>query len=84
MKNKILIKIYFLQLDDTFELYIPINKNIANIIELICKAISEMKNIEKIDYNNLALYNHDTSIIYSPDIIIKNSNIKNGTRLILM
>ena len=84
MKNKILTEIYVAQLDETFNIYLPLNKNIANSIELICKAISEYKRIEKINYKNLSLYNRETSLKYIPDLLIKDSNIRNGVRLILM
>lgn len=84
MKNKVLTEIYVAQLDETFNVYLPLNKNIANSIELICKAISEYKRIEKINYNNLALYNRETSLKYIPNLLIKESNIRNGVRLILM
>ena len=84
MKNKVLTEIYFAQLDEKFNIYLPLNKNIANIIELICKAITEYKRINNIDYKKLSLYNHETSIKYTPDLLIKDSNIRNGMRLILM
>ncbi|MGM9877631.1 MAG: hypothetical protein ACI33S_03180 [Bacilli bacterium] len=84
MKNKVLTEIYLSGLDEKFNVYLPLNKNIANIIELTCKAISEYKRITNIDYKKLSLYNHDTALKYSPDLLIRDSNIRNGTRLILM
>ena len=84
MKNKVLTEIYFAQLDEKFNIYLPLNKNIANIIELVCKAISEYKRIDNINYKSLSLYNHETSLKYSPDMLVKNSNIRNGVRLIMM
>lgn len=84
MKNKVLTEIYFAQLDEKFNIYLPLNKNVANIIELICKAISEYKRLSNIDYKKLSLYNHETSVKYTPDLLIKDSNIRNGMRLILM
>ena len=71
MKNKVLTEIYFAQLDEKFNIYLPLNKNIANIIELICKSISEYKRINNIDFKNLALYNHETSIKYTPDLLYR-------------
>ena len=62
MKNKVLTEIYFAQLDEKFNIYLPLNKNIANIIELICKAISEYKRLSTNDYKKLSLYNHETSV----------------------
>ena len=84
MKNKVLTQIYVAQLDEKFNVYLPLNKNIANTIELICKAISEYKRITNIDYKKLSFYNNETSLRYPPELLIKETNIRNGVRLILM
>lgn len=84
MKNKVLVEIYIPQLDENYNIYLPLNKNIANIITLIGKSISELKRIDNFDYNSLSLYNRETTIRYSPDSLIKETNIRNGFRLILM
>lgn len=84
MKNKILLEIYFPQIDEKYNIYVPLNKNVANIIELICKAINETSRIKNIDFNNLQLYSTINALPYSPNTIIKESNIRNGMKLILM
>lgn len=84
MKNKVLVEIYIPQLDEEYNIYLPLNKNIANVITLIGKSISELKRIDNFDYNSLSLYNRETTIKYNPDSLIKETNIRNGFRLILM
>ena len=84
MKNKVLVDIYIPSLDEECNVFLPINKNIANVIELICKSIGELKRIEGIDFNSLSLYNRENGEKYLPNIVIKDSNIRNGFRLILM
>ncbi len=84
MKNKVLVEIYIPQLDEDYNIYLPLNKNIANIIILIGKSISELKRIDNFDYNSLSLYNRETTIKYNPDSLIRETNIRNGFRLILM
>ena len=84
MKNKVLVEIYIPQLDEDYNIYLQLNKNIANIITLIGKSISELKRIDNFDYNSLSLYNRETTIKYNPDSILKETNIRNGFRLILM
>lgn len=84
MKNKVLTEIYIPQIDEKYNIYLPLNKNIAEIITLIGKSICEMKRIDRINYNSFSLYNGETGLIYPPEKIIRESNIRNGTRLILM
>ena len=84
MKNKILTQIYIPQLDEEFNIFLPLNKNIANIIVLVCKSIGELKRINNIEYNKFSLYSRETSLKYPPDKLLKDTNIRNGFRLILM
>jgi len=84
MKNKVLVDIYIPQIDENYNIYLPLNKNIANIIYLLCKSIKELKRIDNIDFNNYSLYNRDTGILYLSNSKIRETNIRNGFRLILM
>lgn len=84
MKNKVLTEIYVPSVDERYNIYLPLNKNVAEIITLIGKSIGELKRIENINYNNFSLYNKDNGIVYSPEKLIRETNIRNGTRLIMM
>ena len=84
MKNKILVNIYIPQLDEEYDLYIPLNKNIANIILLVEKTIKEQTGITEINLTNLLLYNTNNGMSYDPGSIIRETNIKNSDKLILM
>lgn len=84
MKNKVLLNIYIPQIDESYEIYVPLNKNIANVICLIGKSITELKHFENFDYNNLQLYNIKTAIPYKPDSLVRDTDINNSSKLILM
>ncbi len=84
MKNKILTEIYIPSIDERYNIYLPLNKNIAEIITLIGKSACELNRIDNINYNSFSLYNSDTGVVYAPDKLIRETNIRNGTRLIMM
>ncbi len=84
MKNKVLVKIYIPSLDENFDIFLPLNKNIADIIMLIGKSISEMELIDNLDFSHYSLYNGETVLKYKPELTIRETNIRNGVRLILM
>ncbi|MBQ6285217.1 MAG: hypothetical protein IJK67_02770 [Bacilli bacterium] len=84
MKNKILVDIYVPSFDEEYNIFIPLNKNIADVILLIGKSISEMKLIEEVNFNNYSLYNRETTLKYKPEMLVRETNIRNGVRLILM
>ena len=84
MKNKVLTEIYVPQLDEEFNIFLPLNKNVADVIVLICKSIGEIKRIDNIEYSSFCLYNRETSLRYPFNKTIKETNIRNGFRLLLM
>lgn len=70
-------------LDKKYELLVPIDRRIHELINLLKKNIPELsENYYK--NNNPTLFNKSTGEAYDMNIIIKNSNIKTGTRLVLI
>lgn len=83
MENKILIELLVPELEASYDVFIPITKRVGNIIALLAKAISELG----IDYNltpAMGLYNRVTSEKYDPNELVYNTNIVNGSVLILI
>ena len=84
IKNKIVVQLIVPEIDKSFDIYLPINKKVGNIINLINTTISELSDGElKLSPSN-SLYNVDTKEKYVSDILLANTNIRNGTRLILV
>ena len=70
-------------LDKKYELLVPIDRRIHELITLLKKNIPELsENFYK--NNEPALFNKSTGESYDMNLIIKNSNIKTGTRLVLI
>jgi len=84
MNNKVLVKLIVPEIDTTYDIYLPVNKKIGNILILLNKAISELSggDFQISEFNSL--YNSSTNEKYSSDILLANTNIKNGTKLILL
>lgn len=84
MKNKILIELIVPTIEEKYNLYIPINRRIGNIIILISKAIFDMSNgMYQIDENS-CLYNKETGKKYLSDDLVRLTDIRNGDSLILI
>ena len=84
MKNKILINVVVPDIDEKYDLYIPINKKIGNVIGLLQKAIKELTNGIYEGTNKACLYNRLTGEKYAVNSIVRETNIRNGTILILL
>ena len=70
-------------LDKKYELLVPIDRRIHELISLLKKNIPELsENYYKENEPNL--YNKSTGELYDMNLILKNSNIKTGTRLLLI
>ena len=70
-------------LDKKYELLVPIDRRIHELIDILKKNIPGL-NENYYQNNKLNLYNKSTGELYDMNLIIKNSNIKTGTRLILI
>lgn len=83
MENKILVELMVPELEVSYDIFIPVTKRVGNLIALLVKAISEL-GIEYEFDSKLALYNRFTAEKYNPNSLVYETNIKNGTILILM
>ncbi len=70
-------------LDKKYEMLVPIDRRIHDVITILKNYIPELN--ENYYKNKLpSLYNKTSGEIYDMNLIIKDSNIKMGTRLILI
>ena len=84
MKNKVLIKLDVPLLDKSFDLFIPVNEVVWKISNLVVKSCSELSGIMLDPSKKFVFVNKITNEIYSPNTTIYESNIRNGTELILI
>jgi len=83
MENKVLIKLIMFDMDECFDIFIPVNEIIWKIKKLIIKSISDITNISLDINKEYILINKDNSKIYDNNEIVINTDIRNGTELIL-
>ena len=84
MKNKVLVELVVPTIESSFDIYLPINKRIGNIITLLNKTVSELSEGCYEGTVSTALYNRETSQKYEINTLLYNTDIRNGTTLILL
>lgn len=84
MKNKILVMVYVPMIDEQYEIYIPVNETINKVLQLIVKSIYELSDSNFIETEKHYILDPSTSIIYDNSQIIRDTNIKNSKKLILI
>lgn len=84
MDDKVLVNLIVPEIDTSYDIYLPITKKIGNIVILLNRAINELSmGVYPISSTN-KLYNATNNTQYSPDVLLYNSDIRNGTHLILV
>lgn len=82
--NKVLIIVYVPFIEEQYELFIPINKKVGTIKKTLMESIVELSNGEITSDANLKLYDKNTGVPIRSDIYVKDSTIRNGSKLVLM
>ena len=82
--NKILIELYVPLIEKKFDVFIPTNRNLNRILKLLKKGINDLSdNSYPVNYEPI-LCDGETGVIYKLDKTIKEQNIKNGTKMVLI
>ncbi len=80
LDNKILVNIYIVSLDENMEMFLPINEKVGNISKLLNTTLFDSIDFE----SNNKLFNVDSGVIYNNNDLIRKTDIRNGTKLILI
>ena len=84
MKNKVLIKLKVPEIDREYDIWLPINKKIGNIANLLNQCIRENSS-DELNYSQSSLiYNAITGERYNPDSLLLDTNIRNGSVLVFI
>jgi len=78
--NKVLVSLHVLSLDKKYDIYLPVNDKIGNISRLFNTTM-----FDSIDSDsNYMLINVETGEVYKNNTLIRTTDIKNGTKLLLV
>ena len=84
MNNKILIELYVPLIEKEYDVFIPVNKRIGIIKQLLEKGISELGDNGYEIKQDTNLYSKETGLPYMVQDFVKDTDIKNGSRIVLM
>ena len=84
MENKVLIKLDVPYLDNTFDIFVPVNEVIWKITNLSYSGSCELSGFGASNSQKMVFINKLTNEIYSPNSTIIDSSIRNGTELLLL
>lgn len=84
MKNKVLVKIIFPELEIEYDAFIPVNELIWKVTKLVVKAVSDLTN-SNIDVTlDYIIMNKETGRVYTNNEVIIDTDIRNATELVIV
>ncbi len=83
-KNKILIELDIPLIEKSYDLYIPINKKIGTIKQLLEEALIELTDNAYVIKETTNFYSKETGQIYDVNKSVRETDLKNGSRIILI
>lgn len=84
MKNKVLVHLLIPEIDESYDIFVPINVRIGTVIKLLNKSLVELTSGVYQEKVGRRLYNVSDSSVYDPNLLVRNTNIRNGVTVILM
>ncbi len=84
MKNKVLIRLIVPEIDSEYDLFIPVNELIWKIKKLIVKSVSDLSGGVLDPKIESTIINKLTCQVYSNNSVVIDTDIRNGTELILL
>lgn len=82
--NKVLVRLYVPIIEKQYDVWIPLNKRVYKVINLLIKAIEDFSGGHYKPSKMPMLYDKLTAKHYEMDLKIKETDIRNGTELILI
>lgn len=84
MNNKVLINIDVPELDSNYDLFIPVNELVWKVNKLVIKSISDLSGVFLNPDDKYVFINKINNTMYKNNEIIINTDIRNGTELIML
>lgn len=84
MNNKILVELEIPLIEVKYDMFIPINKKIGTIKKLVEDSLGELTEDAYKPRSDSNLYSKETGEIYDVNKTIRDTDLKNGSRIILI
>ena len=82
MDYKVLIKLFVPEIEEVYELYIPINKYIGELCDSLSEIVNDLSKVYPVK-KDACLCNRYTGTIYKKTYTVRQTDIRNGTELAL-
>ena len=84
IENKVLVSVIVPILESKYDIYFPVNRKISNVIGMIKSSLFQLSQGSFETNGDYLLYNKDNGDPYDMNILVRESNIRNGSSVILL
>ena len=84
MNNKVLIKLDAFALGQSYDVFIPVNEKIWKVKAMLAKCVCDLEHLPFDPSIEYILMNKIDGTIYDSNVTILESNIRNGSELLIM
>ena len=84
MNNKVLVTINVPSLEKSFDIFVPVNRRVHSVISLVKKSLFDISGHAFNMDATYTLYNAVTGAPYDMNVLIRDTDIRNNTSLILL
>ena len=84
MNNKILIELEIPLIEKRYDLFIPINKKVGTVKNLIENALVELTDSAYVTKDDSNFYSKETGEIFDVNKTVRDTNLRNCSRIILI
>lgn len=82
--NKILLEVYIPSIEKEYDIFVPVNKKIGTIKKMIEEGIIDLTDeVYKVS-SDTNLYSKETGNMYDVNVRLIDTDLKNGSRIILI
>ena len=82
--NKVLLEVYIPSIEKEYDIFVPVNKKIGTIKKMIETGITDLTDDVYSISDDTNLYSKDTGNMYDVNVKLIDTDLKNGSRIILI
>lgn len=84
MNNKVLIRLWVPEVDEVYDVFIPVNEFVWKINQMIVHCVNGLSSGALDKEKKYVLINKTTGVVYSNNSLVIETDIRNATELLLV
>lgn len=84
IENKVIVRVNVPSLEEKYDVYIPVNRKISNIIKMLKASLFELSQGVFNNTDDYLIYNASSGTMYDLNALVRDTDIRNGSEIILL